>query len=1277
MSVLRSSVHFISKHLVYWALFIAIGLTLLIATASWLSAAIEERQSEIAEWLGDKIGYPVNIEQAGLYWLDFKPKLQLESLKILEQDGITELLSLNQLYFGLDLIASIKQQEPVFNDITLSGLDMTLVRNELGQVQIQGFENLSSEPEGANNINWLLSIRLFDNVNLHAINVNYIDNKSALLSGAYQLKNITIGHKKENLKIRGELSLPSTLGDGIQFQMQGKLNGDEFDNVTWTMQAEVKNMKLQPLVGLLNLQDITLQQGKLNTTLSVSGVGDHISSVQGQLNLEQVELVTQQRNTKKRPVLINELSGTFNWQQTAASWQLSGDNIQIEINDDRWPATHFMIEKTGETWSLASDYIRLSDLTSIALLTALSPEKIRQQKPAGDIEKLTIQYSSQQGLSHLEFQLRDGALLPWQSIPGVTGLTASVNWHDGRGLLELDSHEITLYPEAWLDDSVFFDSIKGVVRFQKKINQSWKLYSQELRVWNDDLSLQLDGSIEKKTDGRIINDLSLQIEELIVNNWTTYIPQRTFNKSFKEWVNKAFPAGKIIDGTIIWQGDIASFPYEKSSEKGRFDLMLQVEDVQLHYADGWPDLFNINAVITGHGNDLSIKSKSGNVAGFDFENVTTIITKLTEKGPNLIAEAEIKGTTKKALQFLLDSPLKQRFGRVVKTVKATGKSDIYLKLEVPLADVEETLATGTVSFIDSVLYDESLAAIKVSKINGELAFSNTGISADTITAELFNSQIEIDVKPENEPTIISISGNVAMTELQSIWSYEFPSYISGEADYQINLTVLERALGDFYLDTKVSSNLVGIELAVPEPLAKVKNQARLLTARLEHIENNLAYSIEYGELMNAIVMTNDDLWRGELRFGVGKAQLPKSGIRVRGQLAALSIDDWLDWSGSQQDDDSQLLGSLDDVSVEIATLSGFGQQLTQLNMSALKDAQGWRINLHSDQSTGTIYMPIRFDNLSILKVDLDKVSFSIPKDNDEGDLLTETMEEQSSVNLWPAMDIKIGSLIVNDIPLGKLRAIAHQQDQFWLLDSASISSDIFTATVSEGSWMQQGLNNQSHIKIEAKSDDLAALLEKFHYQPAVDAENILLTMDISWPDSPLGLARHNVQGLLTIDVGKGKLKEVEPGAAGRIFGLLSVTAIPKRLSLDFNDLFGEGFSFDSILGTFDLANGMATTENMTLKAPSATIEIAGPIDLVNQRYKQKVKIRPNVASALPFAGAVAGGPIGLAAGAAILLFDKVAGTILGTEIVNLISYSYDLTGAWDDPQLNVSAPETH
>ena len=105
-----------------------------------------------------------------------------------------------------------------------------------------------------------------------------------------------------------------------------------------------------------------------------------------------------------------------------------------------------------------------------------------------------------------------------------------------------------------------------------------------------------------------------------------------------------------------------------------------------------------------------------------------------------------------------------------------------------------------------------------------------------------------------------------------------------------------------------------------------------------------------------------------------------------------------------------------------------------------------------------------------------------------------------------------------------------------------------------------------------------------------------------------------------------------------------------------------------------MANGLATTEDLVLKGAPATIEMTGPIDLVNKRYNQRVKIIPNVASTLPVAGAVAGGPIGLAAGAAVLLFDKLADTILGIEIVNLISYSYDLTGTWDDPQLNVVKP---
>jgi len=139
--------------------------------------------------------------------------------------------------------------------------------------------------------------------------------------------------------------------------------------------------------------------------------------------------------------------------------------------------------------------------------------------------------------------------------------------------------------------------------------------------------------------------------------------------------------------------------------------------------------------------------------------------------------------------------------------------------------------------------------------------------------------------------------------------------------------------------------------------------------------------------------------------------------------------------------------------------------------------------------------------------------------------------------------------------------------------------------------------------------------------------------------------------------------------------LLSIAAIPRRLALDFSDLFGKGFDFSGINGQFQFSNGIARTDNLTMQGDSALIEVSGPTDMVAKTYDQIVKITPKVSSALPLAGAVAGGPVGLGVGTAILLFDKIAGQVFDREIVDLISYSYKLTGPWNNPRLNVVGPE--
>ena len=999
--------------------------------------------------------------------------------------------------------------------------------------------------------------------------------------------------------------------------------------------------------------------------LSAIGRGIELNSITSTLKLTQLGLQTVEKKSSSKNVIIDRLSGEFDWRRQANSWQLSGHKMIVNMSDERWPETDLTIRKENDSWLIASNYLRLSDLTSLALLSQYSPEIMRKMQPAGDMERLNLRYSSGKGLTGLAFNVKEVGLLPWKDYPGVTGLTGAISWDSGLANITIDSHKLSLYADKWLEKAVFFDSVTGHVRFQQD-NNTWSLQSHDFNIWNDDLTIQLDGNIAHDATGKTDNNIIVKLENIAVNKWQNYVPQRILTDGFKKWVNTAFLDGKIIKGDIELAGDLAHFPYENSQNNEHFKMALQVEGVQLHYAPDWPDLLGVNGSITGSGNDLVIKSQHGTIAGFNFTDVTTTINKLTEAKPILHVDGSLVGTTKQALQFVKISPLKTRFANAVKGIKATGGSDIQLDLTVPLADTDHTSAAGNVSFKNSQLNYDPLSSVSLKQINGQLNFSGNGIKANNIKAMLFNEAVKINVEPKNDNTIVSMLGHVSTQKIRKIFPDEFPAYVSGNTDYQMDVTVMEKALGDFYVNYNLTSDLKGIEIKLPQPFTKQVQQQRPFYIAMKTVNNKPNYSFNYADTVHLLAEPNGETWRAGIRFGAGPAELPKSGIQVRGQLARLSIDEWLAWKSKQTNTDNRSIStSIDDISMTIDNLTGLNQQLTSLNFSANKDAQGWRINLHSDQAKGSIYWPSNFQGPTVLDVNLDKLILDFAKQKNETDVKEEKMP------LWPAMKIAINSLTVNNMALGQLQAYAARNNNVWSVKSATLHSDSYDAAITQGEWQQTEQNDHSSLKFKMKINDLAKLSSELGYQQAMDAKDVELNGGIKWPNNPLNFSAATIKGELAFKVGKGKLNDVEPGAAGRIFGLMSIAALPRRLALDFSDLFSKGFNFDSIKGSFRMAKGKAVTDDFILKGPSADIKMSGPIDLVNQQYDQIVKITPNVSSTLPLAGAVAGGPVGLAAGAAILLADKVVDSLFGKNIVNVISYKYALTGSWDDPQFNV------
>jgi uncharacterized protein YhdP len=199
------------------------------------------------------------------------------------------------------------------------------------------------------------------------------------------------------------------------------------------------------------------------------------------------------------------------------------------------------------------------------------------------------------------------------------------------------------------------------------------------------------------------------------------------------------------------------------------------------------------------------------------------------------------------------------------------------------------------------------------------------------------------------------------------------------------------------------------------------------------------------------------------------------------------------------------------------------------------------------------------------------------------------------------------------------------------------------------------------VHLEASSENAGDVVRALGYESAIDEAAASVTADLHWDAPPLAVALGAVAGEFDFAIGAGRVLEVDPGV-GRLFGLLNLSALRRRLTLDFSDMFQKGYAFDSIEGVFKLAAGQATTEQVTITGLAADIVVSGRAGLLDRDYEQIVTVTPEFSTALPVAGAVVGGPV---VAAALLLAEQV----MGNEVNKLIRYQYRVSGSWDDPQI--------
>jgi uncharacterized protein YhdP len=206
-----------------------------------------------------------------------------------------------------------------------------------------------------------------------------------------------------------------------------------------------------------------------------------------------------------------------------------------------------------------------------------------------------------------------------------------------------------------------------------------------------------------------------------------------------------------------------------------------------------------------------------------------------------------------------------------------------------------------------------------------------------------------------------------------------------------------------------------------------------------------------------------------------------------------------------------------------------------------------------------------------------------------------------------------------------------------------------------GKWVVKQGQDTSSLEFVLDSNNLGTTMKDLGYLETIDQGKGKVVAKLEWPGALYNPDLSHISGEVELDFKNGRILDIEPGGAARLFGLFSLQTLPKRLFLDFSDLFSKGLGFDSIKGKFKVEEGDAYTNDFQLLGTSADVSLKGRIGLGAQDYDQKVRVTPHITDAAVLLSIVTAQPL-------LILLQQ----ILKQDIEGAAAVEYSLTGSWDN-----------
>lgn len=1236
--------------------------------------ALPSYRADLSAWITHVADRPVQIGGVNLGWRGIEPRLDLSDITLFSEDG-DESLTLDRLSLGFNPLRLLRG-DLLPDRLEVSGLALELELDAEGRWSVAGFapgqNALSEESRRA----WEKDLARFGHVIVQNCTLHFSGPRFGPEGQSLRVTRMELDQRENGFELEGRVQLPVTHGDIVD--VSADLDGPLIEPAQWRGDFELDARRLRPQGWLAPYLQPGVQIGAENFDATLEGrlAAGRVQSAELRIDSDALAVARDghasgAKSARLRATLHGEARG---WLVDLR--ELSFDDERLAQGSLRWST-----DTAGEELDVDADELHLGRLMPwTSVWRSESKLAAQASRLSGTLRNLVLRLrrGADGALRYSATGRLDDLALAADAQLGLAHLSGEVSASESGGQLRLAQVPLELQLPAQFARPVEFDAVDAQLQWRRGA-AGWQLASPAFafRTAGADGSGRFELELPRDDGESPRLDLNARFAVQDFNRLKPYMPQH-WSQHLRDWLEHGLTGGRAPHGELTLRGPLRDFPFVERPD-GVWKLDADVAGVDLAFAPNWPPLDDLGAHLSIAGRSLTV---STTVARLNGNRIDRAVARFDDVNSGLLeVDASTGGEIARFYDFLRASPLHERLSGLLDQTRAAGNAQVGVQLELPLHDLKSTKVHGSVALDDVQMFYAKLDS-PVSGIKGSLQFDEQGVSGEGLTARFEDLPLAARIERRAGTHGVVLVDFPFTPNADGLGVSRFlPGFVrealEGTSAWRAELPI--EAHGGTALT--LTSELRGTAVGLPEPLAKPADAAAPVSVRISgDADAPLRIGVAYAQRLGADLALSGGaagtaLDGMHVRFGdAPPPKAVKGSYLVDGRADTVDLGAWTalftapsagGTAGAAAAPDAGRL-QLDLIDLELAHLRWQHQLSGATRLRWQPQGNGWHVTLAGEGAQGAVdwngpapgRLVARLERLALTPQTPPEGEAASPA---EAGAAAEPPGPPAEPAHWPEIDLICEQLSGKGADFGRVELRSSRIAGGQRLDKLTVAGGVLGLDA-VGQWRRSEGRSTAELHAKIDSEDFEAVLKALDYAQSFRAKRTQVQADLKWAPSPTGLVWQAAEGRVDIGAENGQLRAVKPGA-GRVLGLFNFYALPRRLTLNFSDVVDEGLGFDRIDGHFDLGNGAAVTDDLTIKGPSVKIDMRGRIGLAARDYDERVTVYPaGISSGVTLGAALLGGP---ALGALVLLAQEV----MDKPLDQVTQLTYHVSGSWDNPKI--------